>query len=361
MYNFSQIGADRKWLQDLLLSDTDTDGDISDEDDYIRTMLKDHVKEQKYRAKYYQNADVSKANDCASCRCLAGKRFPFQNAQYGYYGTGLLSNHDNFYEHQRSIVGVPKRKKYKQRAEKPAKMPKAKKSAKNKSSAALGDGVQSSAAAAASALDDGEIDPNEIDWDEHLLALKDDADDEGQSPASKRARKKALLAKTPEVMAARRRKVWQLMAKKELGKVQRAKANNHKEVLTGCKRVATLCMKVFRQKAMQSQKNMKETMWRAKRLTREMQAYWKRYDRVERETRRRMEKEAEEQRKHDVELVEAKRQQRKLNFLITQTELYAHFMSKKLGFGTEEEQLRILNQLDEEANPRLAAIDDYNR
>lgn len=87
------------------------------------------------------------------------------------------------------------------------------------------------------------------------------------------------------------------MAKKELGKVQRAKTNNHKEVLTGCKRVATLCMKIFRQRAMQSQKNMKETVWRAKRLTREMQGYWKRYDRVERETRRRMEKEAEEQRK----------------------------------------------------------------
>lgn len=64
---------------------------------------------------------------------------------------------------------------------------------------------------------------------------------------------------------------------------------------------------------------------------------------------------------HDVELVEAKRQQRKLNFLITQTELYAHFMSKKLGHGSEEEQLRILSQLDEEANPRLASIDDYNR
>lgn len=58
MYNFSQVGPDRKWLQDLLLSDTDTDGEISDEDDYVRTMLKDHVKEQRYRAKYYQNADV---------------------------------------------------------------------------------------------------------------------------------------------------------------------------------------------------------------------------------------------------------------------------------------------------------------
>lgn len=56
----------------------------------------------------------------------------------------------------------------------------------------------------------------------------------------------------------------------------------------------------------QSQKNMKETIWRAKRLTREMQSYWKRYDRVERETRRRLEKEAEEQRKMDVELIEVK-------------------------------------------------------
>lgn len=62
----------------------------------------------------------------------------------------------------------------------------------------------------------------------------------------------------------------------------------------------------------------------------------------------------------DVELIEAKRQQRKLNFLITQTELYAHFMSKKLGKGSEEERLRILKQLDEEVNPRLVAIDDYD-
>jgi len=52
---------------------------------------------------------------------------------------------------------------------------------------------------------------------------------------------------------------------------------------------------------------MKETIWRAKRLTREMQSYWKRYDRVERETRRRLEKEAEEQRKMDVELIEVRK------------------------------------------------------
>lgn len=47
---------------------------------------------------------------------------------------------------------------------------------------------------------------------------------------------------------------------------------------------------------------MKETVWRCKRLSREMQAYWRRYDRAERETRRRMEKEAEEQRKVGMKL-----------------------------------------------------------
>jgi chromatin-remodeling ATPase INO80 len=186
------------------------------------------------------------------------------------------------------------------------------------------------------------------------IAIKEEINDE-------MGREKKALARTPEMMALRRKKIWQLMAKKETGKVQRAKANNHKEMISSCKKVASLCMKHCRQKALQSQKNMKETVWRAKRLTREMQGYWKRYDRVERETRRRMEKEAEEQRKQDVERIESKRQQRKLNFLITQTELYAHFMSKKLANYSEEEQIRILSQLDEpEKNSRLAAIDDYD-
>ncbi len=61
----------------------------------------------------------------------------------------------------------------------------------------------------------------------------------------------------------------------------KARVNNHKEELVSCKRAATGCMRVCRLRAMQSQKAMKEIVWRAKRLTREMQAYWKRYDRVE--------------------------------------------------------------------------------
>ena len=50
---------------------------------------------------------------------------------------------------------------------------------------------------------------------------------------------------------------------------------------------------------------------------------------MEREARRKAEREALEQRRMEEERGEAKRQQRKLNFLITQTELYAHFVSGK--------------------------------
>lgn len=64
----------------------------------------------------------------------------------------------------------------------------------------------------------------------------------------------------------------------------------------------------------------------------------------------------------DVELIEAKRQQRKLNFLITQTELYAHFMSRKVGRDSSpSSQLKILSQLDEDVAPKhLAHLDTYD-
>lgn len=46
-------------------------------------------------------------------------------------------------------------------------------------------------------------------------------------------------------------------------------------------------------------------------------------------------------------LWQAKRQQRKLNFLITQTELYAHFMARKMTGEGEVRKDKILRQLDE--------------
>ena len=68
--------------------------------------------------------------------------------------------------------------------------------------------------------------------------------------------------------------------------------------------MAQACQKEIRKMAIQFQKSLKETPGRARRLTREMLLYWKRYDRVEKELRKRAEKEAQEQLKMDIELRE---------------------------------------------------------
>ncbi|KFB50887.1 AGAP005035-PA-like protein [Anopheles sinensis] len=345
MFDFSTVESDRMWLKDLLLSETETEQETSDEDEHIERLLKEHLREKMRREKYNSSAD---------------------NNKYGFYSVGLLSDSDLFPDHRRSVAR--KRKcKLEHGTGKPDGIRKRMKHVQKRAGT---DGRTYSADGSSSSARGTMFGDKKA---QKLLHLQRAMDADGGSggegfdqmagnerglPVGKRGRK--MRTKTPEMMNIRRRKMWQLMAKKEVGKLQRAKVNNHKDTITNCRRVAALCMRVARQKAMQSQKLMKDTVWRAKRLTREMQVYWKRYDKIERETKRRMEREAEEQRKIDVEIVEAKRQQRKLNFLITQTELYAHFMSRKLGNVSAEEQLKILSQLDEESNPRLAAIDNYD-
>lgn len=56
---------------------------------------------------------------------------------------------------------------------------------------------------------------------------------------------------SPQALTMRRHKLWVLMAKKEVGRCQKSKASFRKEVLQNCKRMATGCMRVCRQKALQ--------------------------------------------------------------------------------------------------------------
>lgn len=53
-------------------------------------------------------------------------------------------------------------------------------------------------------------------------------------------------------------------------------------------------------------------------------------EKKDRENRKKAEKEAIEKTKKEEDLREAKRAARKLNFLITQTELYSHFVGSKV-------------------------------
>ena len=184
----------------------------------------------------------------------------------------------------------------------------------------------------------------------------------GEDPmprGGKKAKKEKMT--TIEQFNARRRKLWAAIMKKEISKGQKARNFNQKERISNRKKMAVQCMRAVRQKAMLSQRFTKETHSRAKRLTREMQNYWKKFDRVEKQQRRIEEKEAEAQQKLDLQLLEAKRQQRKLNFLITQTEIFAHFMANKVGSASTDEN-EILEQLDEKQPlPVTTIVDDYDR
>ncbi|KAJ2777650.1 putative DNA helicase ino80 [Coemansia interrupta] len=75
----------------------------------------------------------------------------------------------------------------------------------------------------------------------------------------------------------------------------------------------------------------KEIQMRTRRSMREVLFFWKRHEKEERELRKRAEKEAAERLKLEEEAREARRQARKLNFLITQTELYSHFIGSKIS------------------------------
>ena len=77
-------------------------------------------------------------------------------------------------------------------------------------------------------------------------------------------------------------------------------------------------------------KSAKDTQVKAKRLMREMMVFWKKNEKEERDVRKREQKEAIDRARIEEEKREAARQARKLEFLISQTELYSHFVGNKL-------------------------------
>lgn len=75
------------------------------------------------------------------------------------------------------------------------------------------------------------------------------------------------------------------------------------------------------------------------------------------ELRKKEEKEAAEALKREEELREAKRQQHRLNFLLSQTELYSHFMQNKTGGSAPPDEEDVPDEEDpEEAQLKREAL-----
>eukprot|EP01094_Clydonella_sp_ATCC50884_P024135 TRINITY_DN596_c1_g1_i3.p1 TRINITY_DN596_c1_g1~~TRINITY_DN596_c1_g1_i3.p1 ORF type:complete len:985 (-),score=340.79 TRINITY_DN596_c1_g1_i3:933-3887(-) len=103
------------------------------------------------------------------------------------------------------------------------------------------------------------------------------------------------------------------------------------------KKQSQMCQKEVKKRALKTSKIQKEANNRGRKLAREMLAYWRKFDRDERDRQKAEQKAELERLKMEEEVREAKRQQKKLNFLLTQTELFAHFIGKKVGVDVDAE------------------------
>ncbi|KDN36516.1 hypothetical protein K437DRAFT_229700 [Tilletiaria anomala UBC 951] len=133
------------------------------------------------------------------------------------------------------------------------------------------------------------------------------------------------------------RKIWTMIAKKEIPKVSRTVQMSYTNKATYWRRISQVVQREARRAVTRNTKTVKDVQLRARKIMREMLVFWRRNEKEERELRKKAEKEAVERAKKEEEMREAKRQARKLNFLITQTELYSHFVGSKLKTDEAEE------------------------
>ncbi|XP_010269671.1 PREDICTED: DNA helicase INO80 isoform X2 [Nelumbo nucifera] len=124
-------------------------------------------------------------------------------------------------------------------------------------------------------------------------------------------------------------KVWVNIVRRDIPKHHKIFTNFHRKQLADAKRCSETCQREVKLKVSRSLKLMRGAAIRTRKLARDMLVFWKRVDKEQAELRKKEEKEAAEALKREEELREAKRQQQRLNFLLSQTELYSHFMQNK--------------------------------
>lgn len=175
-------------------------------------------------------------------------------------------------------------------------------------------------------------------------------------PPLKRAKKidENAMAKRLKNLEEAQKKVWTNIARRDVAKVYKYAAMGYQARQGQLKRLATLSSIQARRPFTKTAKAQKDVQAKGKRLMREMLVFWKKNEREERDVRKREQKEAIDRAKVEEEKREAARQARKLEFLISQTELYSHFVGNKLK--TSEVQ----GDTPESSTPVGAALEDVD-
>ncbi|KAM0813443.1 putative SNF2 family N-terminal domain-containing protein [Seiridium cardinale] len=124
--------------------------------------------------------------------------------------------------------------------------------------------------------------------------------------------------------------IWRDLARKDVSRTYKLAVDSYATKASNLKKTAILASKEAKRWQLRTNKGTKDLQARAKRCMRDMMSFWKRNEREERDLRKAAERqELENARKEEADR-EAARQKRKLNFLISQTELYSHFIGKKI-------------------------------
>lgn len=182
------------------------------------------------------------------------------------------------------------------------------------------------------------------------------------APPMRRAKKvdDATMSKRIKSLEETQRKVWTNIARREVAKVHtcsftprgnmiltsekvyKYQASGYQARLSQAERIAKLASLAVRKPYVKTPKANKDTQAKSKRLMREMQLFWKKNEKEERDVRKREQKEAQDRAKIEEEAREAARQSRKLEFLISQSEIYSHFVGSKLKSELSDLLSRVL-------------------
>lgn len=129
------------------------------------------------------------------------------------------------------------------------------------------------------------------------------------------------------------RKVYDDICKKDIPRAHKLLISHTAMKMAQHKKISTVCQRELKRALTKTSRT--NPALKGKRITKELQLYFRRTERSNREKRRKEEKEDYERRKKEEEEKEEERQARKLDFLITQTELFSHFILGRKQEGGE--------------------------
>lgn len=134
------------------------------------------------------------------------------------------------------------------------------------------------------------------------------------------------------------KKAWQNVVRNMM-RIYRFAQKERMEREQNSRKFALLCSKEVRKKYIKSQRMHREYQFRAKRMQKEMLVYWRKRERELNEIKKRKEKLESELKRREEEERESLLQKKRLEFLMKQSDIYAHFMARKLGIAIDSDPI----------------------